>query len=264
MTAAHLAYANARLRARRTRVLRADAILRFVVSESPASTIPGWRDLAPDDAGGAVLDVVFGRLMAEYAFAVRVSPEAAPVLLALVRLHEIENLKVVWRAIARGRAVDEWRSCWRPLGRLESIALEGCQRAASLRALADAVHGSPYGEIAAATLRAHAADVEAADLEFDRWALGQLRMAADRLDRREALARSLVQSVADERALLPAIRAGRALPAQLDVVRAARDRLSARAFRGTPYCLAPLVAYLLSREAEARALISAAEQRARR
>jgi len=264
VTTAHLAYVNARVRARATRLVRGEEIGRLAVSEHPASIVPGWSDLAVDDAPTAALRAIFDRLVAEYAFGMRISPEAAPVLLALARLHEVENVKLAWRAVARGRHADDWRGCWRPLGAIEAVALERCAAVASLRALAEVMRGTPYEAIAATTLRAHGADVEAADLEFDRWSLGQVRAAVDRLPRREVLARALLRTVADERALLLAIRNGRATPAALEEVRARRVQLSVRAFRGTPYCLAPLLAYMLAREAETRALISVAEQRGRR
>lgn len=249
MNTAHRAYVNARVRARRTRLLDVDGIVRFARSD--------------DDATERALVDVYSRLVAEYRFALRVSPDDADVFVALLRLHELENVKLAWRAVVYGRAL-EAGSGWRPLGAIETLSLDACRATTSARGLVDVMRRTPYARVAETVARAHATDLEAAELEFDRWAVGQLQDAAQRLPRRERVARTLLDSVVDERAMLGSIRGGRATVAQLGAIRVGRKVATRRAYREHPYSAAPLIAYVLERDAEARGLIAAAELRAAR
>jgi vacuolar-type H+-ATPase subunit C/Vma6 len=52
MTRAAFAYANARMRARKTRLLGRDALVHLAVSERPAAVVDGWRDLVSEADGG--------------------------------------------------------------------------------------------------------------------------------------------------------------------------------------------------------------------
>ncbi|HUJ13248.1 MAG TPA: V-type ATPase subunit [Vicinamibacterales bacterium] len=157
-----------------------------------------------------------------------------PLTRAMLRLHEIENVKLLWRATARGKHADP--RLWIPLGSLATVRNE---RAFTLRDLVDAVAKTPYAKIANDVLRASRDDIAAAELAFDRWASRQLLDEARKLPRRESLARQLIEAfVAKRDARQP-----------LDLTRLCR-----RAFRGDPFTLAPVIALILLTEAEVRAV----------
>ena len=125
---------------------------------------------------------VFPPLVRWYVTVSAVYPGARPVLAALLRLHEIENVKLLWRAAVRGRAPLE--SCWRPLAPLEGIAFE--PRPMRPDELVARLARTPYAGIARAMLRSHAADLPASEMGFDRWAWQALDDEARRLPPREA------------------------------------------------------------------------------
>lgn len=248
MTRARLAYVNARMRARKARLLTRDDLVRLALSDNPAGVVPGWRDLAPDRDAAEILVLVYQRLTAEYAMAVAACPDARAPLLALVRLHEIENVKLVWRAITRGTDAGLWSASWRPLGSLATVSRETCAGATTLRSLVEVLARTPYAEAAATVARAHPTDLGAAEAALDRWSAADLARAVARMPTRERASRVLLSL------------AGRQRDA---AVRARRAAACRRALQGSPYSLAPLVAYLLLRDAEARALVSVAETRGR-
>lgn len=249
MTRARLAYVNARMRARKARLLTRDDLVRLALSDNPTGFVPGWRDLAPDRDAADVLVLVYQRLTAEYAMAIAACPDARAPILALVRLHEIENVKLVWRAIVRGADAAAWTASWRPLGPLATVSRETCAGAATLRSLVEMLTGTPYAEAAATIARAHPTDLGAAEAAMDRWSAADLARAAATMPKREGTSRVLLSL------------AGRQRDA---AVRARCAAACRRALQGSPYSLAPLVAYLLLRDGEARALVSVAEARGRR
>src|SRR5581483_1397237 len=104
-----------------------------------------------------------------------------PVTRAMLRLHEIENVKMLWRAASRGIHFDE--RLWIPLG---SLATVRNQPAFTLRELVDSLAKTPYEKIANDVLRAFREDLGAAEMAFDRWASRQLLDEARKLPRREA------------------------------------------------------------------------------
>jgi hypothetical protein len=179
---------------------------------------------------------VFPPLVRWYVTLIRAYPSARTVFLALLRLHEIENLKLLWRAAARERAVAV--AYWRPLEPLATIG-RGLA-AATPHELVHRLSHTPYDVIARALLRSHAADLPATEIGLDRWALGALRDEALRLPAREDAARRLLLSVIRER--------------DVDLLR-----------RGTAFGLdADLIAkstVVLSRECAAEALNAAAAWR---
>jgi vacuolar-type H+-ATPase subunit C/Vma6 len=205
------------------------------------------------------------RLLRVYAMAIRGYPDGAKLFRALLRLREIENVKLLWRLTAkpsRRAALDE---LWTDLGALATVPKLD---ASTPNALAEALRGTPYGSIAATVARAHANDVAAAELALDRWASQQLREEAQRLPRRETLSRRLVISVAREREAQLAVRGakwyGLATVASEDVdivaPRRERLRLCRRAFVGSPFLLAPALAIVLLAEEEVRAVRALVER----
>jgi hypothetical protein len=111
---------------------------------------------------------------------------------------ELENVKLMWRAAARGHAASRWVRLWRPLGALARISLDTARECSSLSQAVDALSKTPYGEVASAMWRGHHDDVLAADLGFDQWMAQRLLTAAMALDEREILARELICSLVVE------------------------------------------------------------------
>jgi vacuolar-type H+-ATPase subunit C/Vma6 len=310
---AAFAFGNARLRARKARLLGAEDGLVLRAACAPEAAPPASPPSLPRPGEG--VRALLTALVDDYDTLLRSYPAPARgVLLALLRLHEIENLKLVWRARAKGLAFDQWKRLWRPLGRLATLHLESWRAPLTeVEALAR-LSPTPYAQVTARVARAHHGDLGAAEMAFDRWASTRLLQEADALGGSEHVARSLVRSVVRERDLDAVRRAvssyglsprsaaaapvlltremdagalealaewvpergplAARLPARL--VRAARlegwaelhlhlrrqrRRLCTRAFRASPYQMAPAVAFLLLREEEVRALAAMAEAR---
>jgi len=255
MMRARLAFVNARMRARKAQLLDGGDLLRLAEADRPAVLVDGWSDLTREGDASAVLAVVYRRLVAEYAMAIRACPDAAPAIAALLRMHEVENVKLAWRAVVRRAATgedgSEWTTAWRPMAPLETVSREACRAASTVTALVDVLKPSPYRAIADSVARAHADDLAAAERAIDRWAAASLDAARDALPAREAAARALL-------ALASRRRDG------ADARRSQRRRACRRALLGSPYSLAPLIAYLLLRDAEASGLVAVAEARVRR
>ena len=215
----------------------------------------------------------FDRLVRIYGLALRGYPDAAPLFLGLLRLHEIENVKLLWRVVARGRDRKQARRLWIPLGKLATVSSDALD-AIHVRDLIERLAPTPFAAIA--TDVARAGDSMTAELAFDRWASLQLLMAARGLPRTERLARKLIELVVRERdseiirrgerwfgLSASAARAATALRAaawpphsRLDPAefRAARLRLCRRAFVGNPFAIAPALALVLLAEEELRAV----------
>jgi hypothetical protein len=187
-----LAYANARVRARKS-LLFDDRMLRQLRTTSQPSEIAGGEAPLPGER--------FRRLLDCYSCVIRTYPAGGPLFRSLVALHEVENLKLAWRARVRAHTVDGWIPLWRPLGALEIIRRDECRDSTSLPDLVYRLRFTPYGGMTNAVLRAHAADLVASELAFDRWAGASIASAAARLRRTEAAARDLALSVVRERDL---------------------------------------------------------------
>lgn len=179
ISAGRYAFANARARAMKSRLLT--------------------RRVSGDLA--ALANERFRKLIDHYAILIASYPIGQSLLLALVRLHETENLKLVWRAILRGVPPDRWLPLWIPLGSLATLDAEACRDCRSLRALDAVVESTPYHLIAGQMRRAHADDVAAAELGFDRWASRRVIDAALSLPAREHRARDLAIALVRERDL---------------------------------------------------------------
>lgn len=285
-------FANARIRALKSRLLRGD-LRRTTRSDSR----PG-------------LD-----LISCYRVVLDSLPAARPLALALLARHEIENVKLLWRAVTRSRSFARWSPLWRPLDPLATFSRDAARECTSLAQLSALLRTTPFGEIADAMWRGHHDDLLAAELGFDRWMSRRLLEVSSALDDSETIARGLVESLVAERdlsllrrgvatyklspgalagtlVLLPRLmsperitslatwtpgqpglsgrwpRAWRPIVAEAadwDALllrwRRARYRMCARAFLNQPFCLAPAVALLLLAEEETRAVAALRETR---
>jgi vacuolar-type H+-ATPase subunit C/Vma6 len=169
--------------------------LSAMVTAPGIGPLPGWRDLGPLDDGASILNAVYRRLVDDYAAMSAAYPEARDALAALVQLHEVENIKLLWRAAVRRLAHRQWRASWRPLGPLQRIEAEDFTAPFSQIELVAALARTPYARPAEASLRAHGADVAAAELAFDRFGSSRVAAARDRLPRAERSARALLRAV---------------------------------------------------------------------
>jgi hypothetical protein len=287
-----IGFANARIRALKSRLLTAD-IRRATRPESrPAiDLITCYR---------VVLDSL---------------PSARPLALALLARHEIENVKLLWRAVTRGRSIARWSPLWRSLAPLATFSLDAARECTSLTQLAALLRTTPFGQIADAMWRGHHDDLLAAELGFDRWMSRRLLDVTSSLDGSETIVRGLIESLVAEHdlsllrrgvatyklspdalagtlVLLPRLmsseritslatwtpgqvgfrgewpRAWRVIVADADDWdavslrwRRARYHMCARAFLNQPFCLAPAVALLLLAEEQARAVAALGETR---
>jgi hypothetical protein len=219
------------------------------------------------------------RLLRDHELLAGAYADARELFAALAGLHEVENLKLAWRAVRRGIPAERWVPLWRPLGALTGLRLSDCREAGTLAELADRAAKGPWGEVVAAAAR-RGSEAEAtpdAELAFDRFASRRLVRAARALPRREHAAASLVLGAARARdlevlcrapargltpalaasacALLPeelgapAVQELAGQPRELERLLAAarRDRQVAcrRAFLAPPFLLTPAVALLL-------------------
>ena len=197
--AAQLAYGNARVRARKSRLLSSAVLVALASAEHPELTIDGWRDVDADADATPLVWLVYARLIADYDAVIRAYPAHTTLLHALVRRHELENVKLACRVVVSGADPDRWLRLWRPMGRLETVSRDGCASASSLPQLTAALGRTPFADIAGVVLRVHAADLSAAELAFDRWGSRMLAEAADALPPHEDAARDLVCGVVCER-----------------------------------------------------------------
>lgn len=200
-----VAYANARVRALKSQLFGPDAVGRLRADRDIPHSSADDRE-ASRDAGGLrdVSDLPaqrFRHLLTCYRVVLASYPTGQALFLALVRRHEIENLKLAWRARTSGHPFERWGLLWRPLGVLETVRLEDCRDQASLAGLVASLRATPYNVIADATWRAHADDLLASELALDRWASASIVRAAASLGRSETAARDLALAVVRERDL---------------------------------------------------------------
>ena len=252
-----IAYAHARMLAWKSRLLaRTDAAPLFTASNAAEMQ----RVL-----GALEIRDPLARLLRIYAMAIRGYPRGAALFRALLRIREIENVKLLWRLTAKTSRHDALERLWSDLGELATVEKLD---AATPNALAEALRNTPYASIAAMLARVHGNDVAAAELALDRWASQQLREEAQRLPGRETLSRRLIESVIRERDAQLAVRGAKwfglaTVPAEaFDVVALRRERLRLcrRAFAGSPFFLAPAVAIVLLAEEEVRAVLALVER----
>lgn len=191
------------------------------------SQLLGKRDaallLAAPDALALLGGDPFEKLMRLYALAIRTY--RAPIFRALLVLHEIENVKLLWRVVANDRDRGAIARLWRPLGALATAPMP--RDVLSPRDLVDQLAKTPYGAIAKSVLLSGAGEAA-----FDRWARQRLLDEAKRLPKSEALTRKMIETLRADR----------------------------RAFVGNPFLLAPAVAVVLLAEAEVRGVRAIVER----
>lgn len=252
-----IAYAHARIRGCKSHLLtRADALPLFTATDAPA-----MRRVVT----ALELEAPLRRLLRVYATAIRGYPRGEPLFRALLRLHEIENVKLLWRATAKRVQLDAVTRLWIDLGSLAAISIVD---ATGTRDLAERLATTPYAVIADTIVRAHGNDIAAAELAFDRWASQRLLDEARRLPRREALARRLVELVVRERdaeilrrgALWYGLASMSGRAEDVASMRRERLRFCHRAFVGDPFLLTPAVAVILLAEEEVRAVRALVER----
>lgn len=156
---------------------------------------------------------VFPPLVRWYVVLMRAYPTARSIFSSLLRLHEIENLKLLWRAAVRGRPLAA--ESWRPLEPLAALTPD--VRCGSAEELVDGLVRTPYGAIARALLRSHGADLPATEIGLDRWILSAVRDEALALPRRESGAAWLLLSIVRERDV-DLLRRGRSFGLDADLV----------------------------------------------
>ena len=275
-TPGDIAYAHARLRAWRSRLLRRPDVLPLLAANDATSHN---RALAAIGAAtdGEAIEHVYQRLLDIYRIAIRGYRDYALLFIALLRLHEVENIKLAWRAVGRHEDESRWRSLWRPLGSLASVTFEQCRAADSLRDLSESLADTPYGEIIATLHRAHGDDLTAFELGLDRWASQQLLAEAAKLPAVEGLAGAIIETLVRRRDAQLKERAEKAYGLSAESVeRPAASRAAARraavadypnllrrASRGGPFSLAPALAVVLLAEEELRGVIALTERHGR-
>jgi vacuolar-type H+-ATPase subunit C/Vma6 len=289
MTAAgQLAFANVRARARAARLLGPETRSHLAAARDPAARAAIYRKLGA--ASGDAADLVRARLaslLADYEVLARAYPIGGPLIAAMARLHEIENLKVLYRAARRHLDAEEVRRLLRPLGRLAALRLGDVAEVRSLRDLAAITEGTPYAEMVAGAATG-SLDPAAVELAWDRAGSQALVREARALPRSQRDAGALVldwvrerdldvihraaaygmarEIAAESTALLAEemtpdelATAGADFGAQAIARRRRRRRACAAAFIGSPLRLAPGIAYLLLAEEELRGLAAIAE-----
>jgi hypothetical protein len=260
----HHAYGFVRASAKRGEMLSREATdaVRYAPDEASATRAAEAYGISSEPRRMAMLVVRYRTILRCY-------PDAGPVVRALLHTHEIENVKLGWRAVVRCVREERWLPLWRDLQDLATIA-PAVFRAHSLRHVVDNLIGTPYGSIARDIFLAHENDLGPAELAFDRWAsvqvVGAAEMLNDPLAQRiaEALVRQRDDEIVERAATydLPPEVAGaaRALPRARN--RTDIRQLCRRAFAGQPMSISPAIAFIALTERDYRLGRALAERRA--
>ena len=195
-----LAFANARVRALKSRLLGRETLGRI------------------QSANLAIGEQAFREFLEWHRMVSASYPSAPALWLALFRLHEIENVKLAWRAMARRHPFQSWRHLWIPMGRRAVVECDRLRDCTTLASLVEVLRGTAYASVADAMLRGHAADLAAAELGFDRWASRALVDAAGDLDAGESRTRALAIAIVRERDVNVLRRGTRAFGLSADAV----------------------------------------------
>jgi site-specific recombinase len=212
----------------------------------------------------------FQRLLGRYRAILKCYQDAVPLVRALLGLHEIENVKLGWRAVARRIPPERWTPLWRDLHELARVSIDPFRNAHTLFDVVKDLDGTLFGGIASDVYTAHADDLASAELAFDRWASLQVVGEIEMLDRSETLAAEIAEALVrlrdDEIARRSSVyglsqaaaEAARAYPRR----RAPADlqMLCRRAFRGQALRLAPAIAYAALTERDDRIARALAER----
>jgi hypothetical protein len=226
---------------------------------------------AAEALGIATAEKRFARLLQRYRLVLRAYRSNGGIFRALLRLHEVENVKLAWRAHARSLSIETWWPLWRDFDDLATLPAQAVRNTSSLHDLAEAARRTPYADITRAVLAAHTDDLAAAEMAFDRWASAEAAREATQLPGSEALARELVYSMVRARDAQMVQRAETygLSPAAVEAARVLRQprrdhdvaRLCRTAFRGETFHLAPAVALLIAAEEEYRSSTAVVERR---
>ena len=245
MSAPARAYAFARVCAWRGAMLRPEEL--FAVR----GTTDGQASQHAASALGIESDAKrFARLLDRYRLVLRVYPEHAGLIGALLRLHEIENVKLAWRALVRDADPETWVPLWRDFGDLATIPR--VRGVTSLHDFVELLKATPYGAIAAEVFKVS----PHAEMAFDRWASAEVVRLAKALPRSEALARELALRIVRKRD--DELRARGAATfglseAAVDAAIVVRERPPRRMhdpFAGQAFRLAPALAFIELAERE--------------
>ena len=198
-----IAFANARVRALKSRLFGRE----FATRASSSRT----QQRAGDASSIATLaEQRFSELIEWYACVLDSYPRGQPLFRALVKRHEIENVKLAWRVAVWHQPLARWAATWLPMGTLETLSRDVVRDALSLPTLVAALANTPYAEIASGMLRAHPADPLAAEQGFDSWTSRAVVDAAAALPQSDALAREIAFALVRDRDLEVVRRAGAA------------------------------------------------------
>lgn len=194
------AYANARVRARRSRLLGIDdaGALRMADGAGSARRTLATLGLEVPDIR-VVFEAAFQRVVESYRIVLRSYPVGSDVVRALLRRFEVENIKFVWRALVRHRGPGAWAAFWHELGDLGAVSRVACREVASIGDLVRALERTPYETLARSSLRPRADNPQAAELALDRWTSRQIADAAEALPARQLETTALVRMVVRER-----------------------------------------------------------------
>ncbi len=215
----------------------------------------------------------FARLLSRYRAVLRAYSEAVPIVRALLQLHEVENVKIAWRAAIRQVDAARWQPLLRILDDLATIDIDRLVKVTSLYDVVQALAGSHFEQVARDVYAAHGNDLGAAELAFDRWASLELLDSVSGLGSAERLARDIGIEIVRERDDEIAARGVTAYGLSPAAAEAARVlgpaapprrelmRLCRRAFIGQTLRLAPPVAFIVFAEHDYRLSNALAERR---
>lgn len=192
----------------------------------------------------------FGRLMSRYRTVLDAYSEAAPIVRAMLQVHEIENVKIAWRAAIHNLEAWQWNPLLRDLSAVVSYDTTALREASSLYEIVRALEKTPLHDIAREVYAAHGDDLAASELAFDRWVSLEILRSVEHLGSVESLARDIAIEIVRERdeAAVDAARVlGRSAPPRQDLMQLCR-----RAFVGHTLRLAPAIAFIVFAERDYR------------
>ena len=194
------AYANARVRARRSRLLGADDAGALRMADGEATTRNTLATLGLDVTDvHSVFEARFRGVVESYRVVLRSYPVGSAVVLTLLRRFEVDNITLAWRALTRHRDPGAWRGFWHELGDLAAVSRTACLEAASVGDLLRALEQTPYESLARSSLRVHESNPRAAELALDRWTSRQIVAATEALPVAQRETTTLVRMVVRER-----------------------------------------------------------------
>ena len=267
MSTAQRAYGFARVSALKSRLMTRDEVMTLRCTTDARSSARSLESLGLDSD-----EKRFAKLMRRYQTVLRAYPEAAPIVRAMLQIHEVENLKIAWRAISQRIEPARWHPLLRDLSSVVHYEAAALREASSLFDLVQSLEGTNLHGVAHQVYAAHGNDLAAAELAFDRWASFEILRSVEHLGARESLARDIAVEVVHERddeivsrgvesyGLSPAaVDAARVL-SRSTVKRHELIHLCRRAFVGQHLRLAPAIAFIVFSERDYRLASALAER----